>query len=371
MKYLFFFVHPSKFHVFRNTINFLINKGHTVKVLITSKDVLEDLVKTEDWDSENIFPNGRKMKGVPAYLSAAINTFRTVVRLSKRIQQDKYDLFITDDLLVINGWFKKIPTILLQDDDVTAVPESALLHKFTKHILTQSYSNMGKNEHKKIPMYSFKELGYLYPSKFIPDESVVKQFNPSFGDYFILRLVSLRSTHDTGKSGLTNEDVSRLIEILEEKGKVFITSERELPGKFEKYRISLPVDKIAHALYYAKILIADSQTMSAEAGVLGTPYIRYNDFVGKISYLEDLEQNYKLGYGIKTKDKDQLFAKVQMLLTTDNLNDLWEEKRNKMLDDKIDLTDYMIWLFENYPDSLETIQKNPDYQKRFKSIKSN
>ena len=66
---------------------------------------------------------------------------------------------------------------------------------------------------------------------------------------------------------------------------MYITSERELPEEFEKYRIKIKVNDIAHAIYFAELLIADSQTMSAEAAVLGTPYIRYNDFIGKISYL--------------------------------------------------------------------------------------
>jgi predicted glycosyltransferase len=253
----------------------------------------------------------------------------------------------------------------LQDDDVTAVPESALLHYFTRHILTQAYSDMGKNAHKKIPMYSFKELGYLYPSRFKPDYSVVERFNPTKEDYFILRLVSLKSTHDTGKSGLNDDDVKRLIEMLKKHGKVFITSERELPADFEKYRISLPVHEISHALNYAKLLIADSQTMSAEAGVLGTPYIRFNDFVGKISYLEDLEQNYELGFGIRTENKEKLFEKVEELLNLKDIDTIWQQKRVRMLADKVDLTEYMIWLFENYPKSAEIINDNPDYQLKF------
>ncbi len=34
--------------------------------------------------------------------------------------------------------------------------------------------------------------------------------------------------------------------------------------------------------------------MIAEAAVLGTPSIRFNDFVGKLGYLEDLEHKYGL-----------------------------------------------------------------------------
>ena len=40
---------------------------------------------------------------------------------------------------------------------------------------------------------------------------------------------------------------------------------------------------------FASLYIGDSQTMAAEAGVLGVPFVRFNDFVGRIGYLRELE----------------------------------------------------------------------------------
>ncbi len=54
---------------------------------------------------------------------------------------------------------------------------------------------------------------------------------------------------------------------------------------------------IYHALYYADLYIGDSQTIAAEKAVLGTPALRFNDFVGKIGYLEELEHKYGLTFG--------------------------------------------------------------------------
>ena len=51
-------------------------------------------------------------------------------------------------------------------------------------------------------------------------------------------------------------------------------------------------------MVFASLYIGDSQTMSAEAGVLGVPFVRFNDFVGRIGYLRELEDTYELGYGI-------------------------------------------------------------------------
>ncbi|MBA31874.1 MAG: hypothetical protein CL748_05060 [Chloroflexi bacterium] len=364
--YLFFIVHPSKYHVFKNTINILKSQGNSCDIVITSKDVLEQLIINEGWEYTNIFPEGRKIKGIPTKIGAIYNTFRTILRLRKYIGKKTYDLFVTDDLLVVNGWFRKIPTLLFQDDDITAVPESQLLFIFAKRIISPSVSNMGRFNVKKIPFLGFKELGGLHPNRFKPDYQIVKRFNPSKQKYFIIRLVSLQATHDTGKKGLTDEDVIKIISLLERTGgKVFITSERELPSKFEPYRIRINPNDIAHALYYAEILISDSQTMSAEAGVLGTPYIRYNDFVDKISYLADLEHNYNLGIGIKTSDKATLFEKIEMLINNDNIKLDWEKKRNKMLNEKLDLTAFLVWLFVDFESRIVEFDRNPDIQKQF------
>lgn len=367
MKILFFFVHPSKFHVFRNTINTLKSHGHNVDILITSKDVLEQLIKNEAWEYTNIFPEGRKISWLPTKVGAGYNLIRTIYRLQKYLNKSpqRYDLFVTDDLLVVNGWFSKVKTFHFQDDDITAVPESAFILHFADYIVAPTVSKFGRFQNKSIQFYGYKELGSLHPARFTPDFEKTRQFNPTGAPYYLLRLVSLKATHDVGKSGLNDDEVTRIINRLEQFGKVYITSERTLPTKFEKYRITINPNEIAHALFYAEFLISDSQTMSAEAGVLGTPYIRFNDFVGRISYLEELENKYKLGIGIKTKDKLLLFEKIEFLLSKRDLKVEWKEKRKKMLSEKVDFTAFFIWLIENYPKSVETIKADIDYQKRF------
>tara|TARA_B100001758_G_scaffold247324_1_gene264757 strand:+ start:1557 stop:2612 length:1056 start_codon:yes stop_codon:yes gene_type:complete len=346
--FLFFFIHPAYFHVFRNTINILISKGHKVDILISSKDILEDLLINEGWKFKNIFPKGRKIKYVPAYISAVIYIILTFIKIQLFLRNKKYDLFITDDLLGINGFVSNTPTILFQDDDVTAVPETFFQHIFCNKILSPRCSNMGFFNYKKIPFDGYKELGYLHPNKFFPDIDKTK-FNKNKNDkYFLIRLVSLKATHDVGVKGLNNDDVLKIISRLEEFGNVFISSERSLSPILEKYRIKIKVNEMPHVLNFASLLISDSQTMSAEAGVLGTPFIRFNDFVGRISYLDELENKYNLGYGFKSNQKDKLFEKLETLLSDNKLKERHKINRDKMLSQKIDLTDLMVDLFQNY-----------------------
>ena len=161
-----------------------------------------------------------------------------------------------------------------------------------------------------------------------------------------MRFAQLTAYHDVGKSGITTEIAQKLIDMLSAKGNVFITSERALEPQFEKYRIQISPLDIHHALYFADMYIGDSQTMTAEAAVLGTPAIRFNDFVGELSYLEELEHKFDLTYGIKTNQPEKLLNTIDLLLQQTDLKQLWQAKRKVMLTECIDFADFMTRLIE-------------------------
>lgn len=366
MRFLFFFVHPSKYHLYRLTINDLIKKGHEVEIVITSKDVLEDLVKKEGWSYKNIFPQGRKIKSLPTYIGAGINLIRSIWKLYRFTSGKRYDLFVTDDLLTVVGKLRGVPSIFFADDDITAVPESFILHKTTTYTLAPAITNFGKYNYKKIGFEGFKASAYLHPNHFATDNEVLKKYDLEGETYFIIRLVSLTATHDVGKTGITNDDCKRLISMLEKKGKVIINSERPVIEEFEKYRLKINPKDITHILSGASLFIGDSQTMASEAGMLGVPYIRFNDFVGKIGYLNDMENNYKLGFGIRTSEREKLFAKVEELLSIPGLKEEWKIRKENMLSKTVDLTKLQVWLYEKYPESANEWKRNPEIIKSFK-----
>jgi len=357
MKFLFFFVHPAKFHLFRNTINSLLNDGNDIEILITSKDILEDLVKTERWKYKNIFPEGRKINWLPTKVGASINLVRTLYRLFKITKGKKYDLFVTDDLLTFIGRLKGIPTIHFQDDDLKIVPESAILLSTATNILAPQSTDLGKYNSKKIAFNGYKELAYLHPNNFVPNIEIVKKINPEIERYFVIRVVLLKSTHDVGKKGIDDKKLKRLVALLLEYGKVYITSERKLESKFEKYRININYTDISHILYYADMFIGDSQTMCSEAAVLGTPSIRFNDFVGKINVMDEKELKYELSYGFKTNEFEKMLNKIKELLVINNLKDVFAKRREQMLRENVDLTEFMIKLFSTYPRTISAKKK--------------
>ncbi len=94
--------------------------------------------------------------------------------------------------------------------------------------------------------------------------------------------------------------------------------------------------------------------------------IRFNDFVGKLGYLEELEHKYGLTYGIKTSEPEKLFQKIDDLLKIPGLKEKWQKRRQKMLQNKINVTAFMVWFIENYPKSFKIMKDNPEYQHNFK-----
>jgi hypothetical protein len=101
-------------------------------------------------------------------------------------------------------------------------------------------------------------------------------------------------------------------------------------------------------LAFANLFVGDSQSMTIEAAVLGTPAIRCNTFVGRCPVIEELEQLYKLTFGFLPRDEKSMLDMVKDLMRSDNLKDEWSKRRDTMLEDKIDLTAWMVPFVENY-----------------------
>ena len=119
---------------------------------------------------------------------------------------------------------------------------------------------------------------------------------------------------------------------------------------FREHQLHIPLSNIHHYLSFADLLISDSQSMSVEASVLGTPNIRISDFAGRISVLEELEHKYQLTIGIKPVNQDQVIPKIKEILEMPARKEVFRERRARMLTEKIDVTAFLTALIDKYPD---------------------
>jgi predicted glycosyltransferase len=146
---------------------------------------------------------------------------------------------------------------------------------------------------------------------------------------------------------------------------VFISAEKKVPKDLEKYLLNIPKQKIHDCLYYANMLVTDTQTMTTEAGILGTPVVRCNSFVGPndMGNFIELEKKYKLIFSIR-KPGDAI-EKAITLIQDPNIKRNWSKQRQKLLNDKVDITAFMVWYIENYPESFREMKDNPEIQYKF------
>jgi len=364
MKILFHFGHPAHFHLFRNVITNLKMKGHKIFILIKKKDVLEELLQEEGMEYYNLLPGGRK----DSKIGIAFGQLKQDVRMWKFVRKHKPDLLVGTSVTISHvGILTGTPSVNINEDDAHVVPlYSKMAYPFANVIVSPDTCNNGKWEHKSIHYAGYHELAYLHPNHFQPDREVVEKYISTNDPYFILRFAKLGAHHDKGIKGITDEIAMRLTELLKPHGRILISSERELIPELEQYRIAInPVD-MHHIMAYANLYIGDSQTMAAEAGVLGIPFVRFNDFVGRIGYLNELENKYKLGAGIKANEIEKLFNTVEEMVQNVELKNEHKLKRIQMLEEKIDVSQFLTWFIDQYPSSVEVMKKNPDYQFEFR-----
>jgi uncharacterized protein len=362
MRILFYLGHPAHFHLFKNVIVNL-SDNHKIFILTKKKDILDELLNNSGLAYNNILPEGRK----DTKFFIATGLIKRDYRMFKFCRKNKPDVMVgTSPEICHVGKLLNIPSINVNEDDAAAVPLYAkFCYPYATDILTPDSCDNGKWNIKSVKYNSYHELAYLHPDVFKPDLKVLDKYNIK-RPYYILRFSALNAYHDAGVKGINKDIASNIISKLISQGNIYITAEAKLDAEFERFRLKINPLDIHNVLSYCEMYIGDSQTMAAESAVLGVPSLRLNDFVGKLGYLEELENKYHLTFGFKSDNSSGLLNKIDELLNLSNIKNLWLENRNKMLLEKIDTTKFFSWFIENYPGSKSIIKENPEYQYKFK-----
>jgi len=349
MRILFFLVHPAKFWMFRNTINHLKAQGHIVEFMTVEKDVMTDLLKAEGWEYINIMPKGRRINWLPRKLGAMVLAGITLLKVFAYTLGKHYDLFITTDVLAFVGWIRRVPTLIFFDDDLEHMPEYAPIIAAGTKLVTPAVSEFKMFEKKQIKYKANHEWAYVNPKYFRPNIKELDSFNPSHDRYFIVRLVSFTATHDSGKQGVSDEKLERIINVLSKYGKIFLDVEktRALPEKFEKYRLKASIYGRHSVTYFADLYVGDSHTMLSEAALMGVPAVRLNSYVGHCKYMEE-EDKYGLSFGYLPSQFEEFMKKIEELAKNKNIKQEWKKKLEKWDHDHIDATQFYIDLIESY-----------------------
>ncbi len=349
--------HPAHVHYFRNFIKIMENKGHIFFFTARDKEVAHSLLKHYKINYSN---RGKGSKNIIGKLFYILIADILILKYAIKFKPDIFLSFASPYLSHVSKIVRK-PHIAF-DDTEHAKLEKLMYLPFTDVVLTPSCfsEDFGK---KQIYFNSYMEYNYLHKKYFKKNLKIKQKLGLIENEkYVILRFVSWSASHDIGQSGINDEMKYKIIEILEKKFKVFISSESLLPANLEKYRLKINPADLHSVLAGANLYVGEGSTTASECSILGIPNIYVNSLT--VGYCT--EQDEKYGLCIHLKNDKNLLSKINELMNNDRLIEEWSLKREKLISEKIDITSLMVWFVENYPDSVKVMRENPDYQYNFR-----
>lgn len=352
--------HPAHVHLFKNFAKKMLSKSH--KVLFTCRE--------KEFEKYLLDYYGFSYKSFGKKYSSTAGKLWGIIEFD--IKEFLAGLSYKPDILLSHGSiYAAHASLLLRKphislEDTFNFEQIRLYKPFTKAILTSDYDHPLKSE--KVIMYSgYHELAYLHPLRFSPDKKVLKELGIYEGEkYVIMRFVSWNASHDIGHKGISKENKILAVKEFSRYARVFISSESELPQELAGYKLNIPPHKIHDALAFATLLFAESFTMPAECSILGTPSIIIHDNIAL--QLQEQQNKYGLCFKYSESEEDQQMAikKGIELLNTPDIKKEWASRRGRMLSEKIDVTAFLVWFVENWPESFKIMKENPGYQEKFR-----
>ena len=355
MKFLIDLGHPAHVHYFKNFIWQMEKKGHEFILVARDKEVLYQLLDNYG------FSYIKRGKGGKSFLAKLLYILKADLIIYRVALKFKPDLFLSfaSAYAAHAAWLYRKPHVVF-DDTEHAKFELMLYAPFSETILNPKpfWKQYSKNQ---LFFDGFMELTHLVPKYFSPDPLVLKQYGIDIAEkFFIVRFVSWDASHDMGQTGLTLKQKQNVVELLQQHGKVLISSESKLPDNLEQFKIKINPVHLHHFLAYAQLYIGEGATTAAESIILGTPAIYINTLdAGTIS-----EQADKYGL-ISLRTSEQIIPIIQNLLQT-NYKQKALVNRDLIHKDKIDVTSFMVWLLNEYPKNKLVFKENPDIQYQFK-----
>lgn len=327
----FFPTHPSQIWMMRPIAEYVNAFAETIWIL-RDKDIARPLA---DGLGLNYISVSKASRG---FIGNGLELIANIARCRRLTRSHKIDLWITKygagNIGAILGGAR---SLAFNDDDVDIVPLIAWTsYPFASVVVVPDVVRMGSFSKKALTYPGCHELFYLHPSRFTGNKSVLKMLNIGSNEKFALvRLSALQAHHDAGIRGVSFDVVRRVIKLTEGRLKVFITSEKHLPKDFEHLRLPIPPQHIHDALACAEFLFGDSQSMTAEAAVLGVPSFRLSSFAGRISSISEFEK-YGLSYSAKPEKANELLMQLTSVLNMENRKEEFARRRQTFIKRKID-----------------------------------
>jgi uncharacterized protein len=347
-------VHPAHVHFFRNAIEIFNANNHQVIVVARNKDVSFKLLQAFKIPFTEL---GKHYKTVFGKMAGGIGL---IIKFAFLCRKNKTDIVLDSGGSVypaIATYMIGIPNISFNNTDVFKA--LAISKYFTSIFITPiSYKRELGNRHIRIN--SFNELTFLHPSHLQDDKAIFTKLKIKYGTkYILLRFVSWKAAEEVNRLGHSIEEIRNAVIEFSKYGEVFISCEYELPPDLLHLHIeknpNIEFGDMQKIERYATLFYGESGAMASESAMLGVPsfYVSHK----KLGFTEELEDEYQLILNYTSKARG--LKKAIELLKDDGVREEWQIKKAKMLSEKINYTDFLVWFVENYPDSSQAMHKIP------------
>lgn len=341
MKILIDIGHPAHVHIFRNFAVEMSKKGHVVLFTCREKENTRALLEAYKLKYTSFGkPFRNKIGKIFGLIYFNLRILGVLLRYRPDISLGHSSMYAAQ-----MSWLLGIPHISVED---TGNMEQIMLYRpFVKAILVPDsfHLELGK---KQIRYKGNHELAYLHPDRFEPDPSVLAKLGLTIGEpYVILRFVAWGASHDSGHQGISLDNKYKVIEAFSEFAKVFISSEKQLPYDLQQYLLPTAPEEIHNVIAFSSLLFGESATMASEAAVLGVPAV-YLDNTGRCYTREEEKFGLVFNYTESETDQKMAIQKGIDILKMNNRQTIWKEKQQRFLQEKIDVTAYLISFVENW-----------------------
>lgn len=335
--------HPAHVHYFKNAYRVLLDQGDEALVIARDKDVSRALL-----DGYNI-PYVSRGKGSSNVLGKLALWPKLTGLVLKQALAFKPDLLVSFSSPYAAPVSRLIGKPHISFDDTENAGLNRLFYRpFTDLVLSPD-SYEGDIARNQECFNGFMELCYLHPNYFKPRVEVRELLGLKQGErYTILRFVSWTAAHDLQHKGLSIEAKRAAVREFSKYGRVFISSEGELPEDMNKFRFPLRPDWMHDAVHYSDLVYGESATMASEAAMCGVPAV-YLDNVGR-GYTKRLEKDYGIVFNFSESEEDQWksIRRGVEIIRDENSKRIFLEKRRRLLNEKIDVTKYLLGVIDRY-----------------------
>jgi len=329
-------IHPHHMDFFENLHNELLDRGHKVLCLVRYDELNKKYLQGSN--IKYSFYGSNQESCLPDLISKYRNQF-SLVRKLIAFRPDLVFSVNSVPYSPFNSIFN-IYSVAFLDRKLQKNDEKKIFSYADKIVTPDCYPFDVPSE-KQLSHPSYHPFAYLHPNGFKSDPTVLDSLEVKSKDYVFVSFARRSWEGFTDDDLLPRREKIDIVRNLSEYRKVLVDGRGSVPKPLKEYVPALPLNRYNHVLANAELVVGDDPIICAEAGVLGIPWI----FISQSSAptLEEQEIQYEIGSQVESiEEADEL---AEMLLTGEVEPD-FDRARKEILNDKIDLTEWMIRFVE-------------------------